>query len=230
MILSKNYFEQQCDPQLRHKSSFLVRPCYQGRFHSCYESGFDVTTTESRRVNKLEQMRQGLIPWTVKDFYDLRGKQPVFDFMQTFTEDGELQWNGLLLLHHVNQEVSRRLIAEHQAEWHVVAAFPDPDKDIYFFVIDTRTDDFSEESFLKLRKEWASRLNKVFSHVSLHSPGYYARAHPAKYYDILDRDALFGEPIPIETADSPAPDPSPEVKSGWTRFFPKIFHFLGGTA
>lgn len=76
---------------VRNQSTFLVKPRYEGRAYKCFESGFDATTQESVRVIRLEDMRQGIEEHTTEEFYDLKGKQPVFFLMETFSPDGQFE-------------------------------------------------------------------------------------------------------------------------------------------
>lgn len=186
---------------IRTKSTFLVKPCYEGHTFPCYQSGFHNTTTESIRVNRLEDMRFGIEDHTEEEFYDLKGKQPVFFLMETLSPEGSYRWNGRILFSHVNKETSRRLVEQHRKEWNVVLSFSDPDADRYFFVVDTKADVLTEEAFLKSRKEWADRLNRTMSHVTQHNMSFYVRALTPDYYDIVDLDALFGKPEPAHRQD-----------------------------
>lgn len=186
---------------IRTKSTFLVKPCYEGHTFPCYQSGFHNTTTESIRVNRLEDMRLGIEDHTEEEFYDLKGKQPVFFLMETLSPEGSYRWNGRILFSHVNKETSRRLVEQHRKEWNVVLSFSDPDADRYFFVVDTKADVLTEEAFLKSRKEWADRLNRTMSHVTQHNMSFYVRALTPDYYDIVDLDALFGKPEPAHRQD-----------------------------
>lgn len=205
---------------IRTKSTFLVKPCYEGRPFPCYQSGFRDTTSESVRVNRLEDMRlkiaeclecsveckdntkrSTLNSQLYHEFYDLKGKQPVFFLMETLSPEGSYLWNGRILFSHVNKETSRRLVEQHRKEWNVVLSFSDPDADRYFFVVDTNADVLTEEAFLKSRKEWADRLNRTMSHVTQHNMSFYVRALTPDYYDIVDLDALFGKPEPAHRQD-----------------------------
>lgn len=94
---------------LRAGYSFLVKPKYEGRPYPCYESGFDATTTESVRVIRLEDMRQGIEEHNDDEFYDLKGKQPTFFLQECFGEDS-YQWNGYLL-YSVRDKKSARKVA-----------------------------------------------------------------------------------------------------------------------
>lgn len=223
----KNQFssELSSNNSIRTKSSFLVKPCFEGRPYPCYQSGFRDTTTESVRVIRLEDMRLGIEDHTEEEFYDLKGKQPVFFLMETLSPEGTYQWNGHILFSHVNKEVSRRLVEQHQKEWNIVLSFSDPDTDRYFFVVDTQSEELTEEAFLKARKEWAERLNKTMSHVTQHNMNFYVRALTPEYYDIVDLDALFGKPEPLHQQDDFRTCRPMSVGEIIQTFFGRIFNF-----
>lgn len=209
---------------IRTQSTILVKPRFEGRTFNCYESGFDATTQKSVRVIRLEDMRIGIENHSEEEFYDLKGKQPLFYFMETFTPDGQYQWNGRLLFSHVNKEITRSLVGEHQQDWNIIAAFSDPDTDRYFFVVDTKSSVLSDESFLNQRKVWADRLNKTLAHVTQHKQNFYVRALRPEYYEILDRDALFGKPIPCKNDDENRMCQNMSVGKVISNFFGSIFN------
>ena len=211
--------------KIRTKSTFLVKPCYEGHTFPCYQSGFHNTTTESIRVNRLEDMRLGTEDYTEEEFYDLKGKQPVFFLMETLSPEGSYQWNGRILFSHVNKELSRQLVEQHRKEWNVVLSFSDPDADRYFFVVDTKAEELTEEAFVKTRKEWADRLNRTLSHVTQHNISFYVRALTPDYYDIVDLDALFGKPEPLRLQDDFRTCRPMAVGEIIQAFFGRIFKF-----
>lgn len=209
---------------VRNQSTFLVKPRYEGRAYKCSESGFDATTQESVRVIRLEDMRQGIEDHTTDEFYDLKGKQPVFFLMETLSPEGQFEWNRFILFSHVNIEVSRKLVNQHKHDWNVVAAFADPDDDRYFFLIDTKAGDHSDENFIRLRKQWAMELNKVMSHVTQHNQNFYVRAIMPEYYDIVDRDALFGKPQYVSVENDGRTCRTMSVGEVISMFFDRIFN------
>lgn len=184
---------------IRSKSSFLVKPRYEGHTYPCYESGFDATTTESIRVIRLEDMRLGIEAHTDEDFFDLKGKQPTFFLQERFGEDS-FQWNGYLLYSVRDKKNACKVALANKEKLHIVLSFEDPDSDRYFILVDTETGGGTEEEFLMWREDIRDTMIRPLFHKPVaHNLNFYNRALLPEYYHIVDRDALFGTPEIIET-------------------------------
>lgn len=192
---------------IRTKSTFLVKPRYEGRAFPCYESGFDDTTTESIRVIRLEDMRQEIANTQLstlnsklyEQFYDLRGKQPLFYLQKRFAQEHVgFEWNGLLLYAvNKNKADARKVAIANQDKLHIVLAFDDPDTDRYYMLIDTQTGGGTEDDFLTWRADIREGIMQHYFHKPIgFGMDYYIRASTLDHFDIVDRDALFGEPTP----------------------------------
>jgi len=176
----------------RNESRFLVRPNYEGKSFPCYESSFD-NTCLCPRVVRLEDMRLGTEAHTPQQYFDLKGKQPTFWLQERWGAEG-IEWNGLLLFAAQGKEAARQTVRTHRQEWNVVLAFDEPDADRYFFLVATPTDGGTEKDFARWQQETKNRLQKSLKGVKTFRLASYTRAYTAEHYDIVDRDALFGQP------------------------------------
>lgn len=189
--------------QKKQKSSFLVKPLPKGRPYPCYERGFDTATEDCQRVARLEDMRLGIEEHTEDVFFELKANQPVFYLQERYTAVGmsregggllvDIEWNGLLLFHCLGKEEVRRLVKVYREEWHIVLAYDDPDSDCYSIVVDTMAEDFSHDSFLKFQSMWKSRLDLILGQANGVGLEFYERVYTSSHYDIVDREALFGQ-------------------------------------
>lgn len=187
---------------IRTNSTFIVKPKYEGRPYPCYESGFDATTTESIRVLRLEDMRLGIEEHTDEMFFDLKGKQPTFFLQERFGEDS-FQWNGYLLYSVRDKKSARQVALANKEKLHIVLAFEDPDSDRYFILVDTETGGGTEEEFLLWRDDIRdTMISPLFHKPVVHNLNFYTRALLTGYYDIVNRDVLFGKPETIETSET----------------------------
>lgn len=204
----------------RVKSTFLVKPMYEGKSFSCFESGFNATRQNSIRVNNMEDLRlqvdeclgvgslnhnriknlplvADLNPALYQQFVDYLGKQPLFYFQERFApECPGYEWNGFLLFSILGTEYARKVVLDHKDELHVVLAFDDPDSDIYYILIDTETGGGSLEDFVR----WQEDIRDMVLLPYFHNPvgymlNYYSRALAPRHYDVVDADVLFGKPI-----------------------------------
>jgi len=184
----------------RSAHTFLVKPCYEGKAYPCHESGYDATI-ECPRVIRMEDMRQGIEDHTSEEFYNLRGKQPVFFLQECYPRlsaenpKPKWEWNGRLLYSVTDTDRARKVIAKHNDELQVILSFEDPDTHQYYFLIETGSKDHSEEAFRKIRREKDWELKQFFCHTIHHDLSFYCRALTESYYDIVNRDALFGPAI-----------------------------------
>lgn len=186
---------------IRTKSTFIVRPRYEGRAFPCYESGFEATTSESIRVIRLEDMRLGLKDHTSDEFYNLKGKQPTFYLQERLASDNPgFEWNGLLLYSVRDKKSARKVALALKEKLHIVMAFDDPDFDRYFILVDTETGGGSEEEFIQWRTDIRDTMIRPYFHMPVgYNHNFYIRALLPEYYHIVDRDVLFGKPEAIET-------------------------------
>ena len=181
------------------QAKFLVKPMYEGNSMPCNEFHFDLTRNESIRVQKLEDARLGIIDLTDEEYYLLRGRQPLFYFQERFASDRPgYEWNGLLLFSvKKNIEDARKVAHSVKDELNIVLAFTDPESDRYFFLIDTKTDGGTEQE----HDQWAidicdTQVSRYFHKARYHKMTAYTNALLPEYYDILDREALFGKDEP----------------------------------
>ena len=72
-------------------------------------------------------------------------------------------------------------------------AYDDPDSDCYSIVVDTMAEDFSHDSFLKFQSMWKSRLDLILGQANGVGLEFYERVYTSSHYDIVDREALFGQ-------------------------------------
>lgn len=183
----------------RANSTFLVKPMYEGKTFRCYESGFNATCEDSIRVIRLEDMRLGIEDHTNEQFYDLRGKQPLFYFQERFAQEHVgFEWNGFLLYAvNKNKADARKVALANQDKLHIVLAFDDPDTDRYYMLIDTQTGGGNEDDFLTWRADIREGIMQHYFHKPIgYGMDYYIRACTLDHFDIINRDALFGEPTP----------------------------------
>lgn len=198
---------------IRPKSTILVKPFAEGRPFNCFESNFTANTVRSRRVNRLHDINQKIAeclecsvecidypklstlnPQLYQEFYELMGNQPVFYLMETYDSEGRWKWNGRLLFSTKMCDEARQMIRDHSEELHIIMAFEDPNNKHFFFLVDTGADDLSDESFLSHSRKTFKAVRKYLPKVSYHQPNFYVRVLPEHYYEVLDRDALFGKP------------------------------------
>lgn len=177
--------------------SFLVKPMYEGKSYPCYESGFNATREDSIRVIRMEDMRLGLEDCTPEEFREYLGKQPVFYFQERFApECPGFEWNGFLLFAIRGKEDARKTALAHQDELHIILSFKDPDTDRYFILVDTESGGGTKEDF----QRWQADIRDMVIKPYFHKPtGFsldrYTRALVPVYYDIIDKDTLFGKPV-----------------------------------
>lgn len=179
---------------IRPKSTILVKPFAEGRPFNCFESNFTANTVRSRRVNRLHDINLGLQECSDEERYRLIGNQPVFYLMETYDSEGRWKWNGRLLFSTKMCDEARQMIRDHSEELHIIMAFEDPNNKHFFFLVDTGADDLSDESFLNHSRKTFKAVRKYLPKVSYHQPNFYVRVLPEHYYEVLDRDALFGKP------------------------------------
>ena len=185
----------------RFNPKFLVKPFRKGRPYPCFGKNFDITTDQCRRVNNMEAYRNGLSDISAEEAGDLNHIQPVFYLMEQadgfkgYQEDERLvhKWNGLLLFSHSHKDRTRKTVMENRKPWNVVLAFDDPDKDRYWFVVDTREKWPDEETFWCDRATWKELLDEKLVNTMAYDSDYYVRALTPDHYDIVDREVLFGE-------------------------------------
>lgn len=187
----------------RANSTFLVKPMYEGKTFRCYESGFNATCEDSIRVIRLEDMRQeiantqrsSLNSKLYEQFYDLRGKQPLFYLQERFAQEHVgFEWNGFLLYAvNKNKADARKVALANQDKLHIVLAFDDPDSDRYYMLIDTQTGGGTEDDFLTWRADIREGIMQHYFHKPVgFGMDYYIRASTPDHFDIIDRDVLFG--------------------------------------
>ena len=189
--------------KLTFNPKFLVKPFKNGRLYPCFGTSFDITTVFCQRVINLEDYRQGICDMTEDKAEELRHHQPVFYLQQqadAFTDNGDgarlrHRWNGLLLFSKRDKKWTRITVMENRKEWNVVLSFEDPDKDRYWFVVDTKETSFDEETFWCDRARWKAKLDEDLDSVTAYDYSYYVRALMPEHYDIVDREVLFGEYI-----------------------------------
>lgn len=179
---------------IRPKSTILVKPFAEGRPFNCFESNFTANTVHSRRVNRLHDIHLGLKECSDEERYRLIGNQPVFYLMETYDSEGRWRWNGRLLFSTKMCDEARQMIRDHSEELHIIMAFEDPNNKHFFFLVDTGTEDLSDESYLAQSRKTFKAVSKYLPKVSYHQPNFYVRVLPEHYYEVLDRDALFGKP------------------------------------
>lgn len=179
---------------IRPKSTILVKPFAEGRPFNCFESNFTANTVRSRRVNRLHDINLGFQECSDEERYRLIGNQPVFYLMETYDSEGRWKWNGRLLFSTKMCDEARQMIRDHSEELHIIMAFEDPNNNHFFFLVDTGADDLSDESFLSHSRKTFKAVRKYLPKVSYHQPNFYVRVLPEHYYEVLDRDALFGKP------------------------------------
>ena len=179
---------------IRPKSTILVKPFAEGRPFNCFESNFTANTVRSRRVNRLHDIHLGLKECSDEERYRLIGNQPVFYLMETYDSEGRWKWNGRLLFSTKMCDEAREMIRNHSEELHIIMAFEDPNNNHFFFLVDTGTEDLSDESYLAQSRKTFKAVRKYLPKVSYHQPNFYVRVLPEHYYEVLDRDALFGKP------------------------------------
>lgn len=179
---------------IRPKSTILVKPFAEGRPFNCFESNFTANTVHSRRVNRLHDIHLGLKECSDEERYRLIGNQPVFYLMETYDSEGRWKWNGRLLFSTKMCDEAREMIRNHSEELHIIMAFEDPNNNHFFFLVDTGTEDLSDESYLAQSRKTFKAVRKYLPKVSYHQPNFYVRVLPEHYYEVLDRDALFGKP------------------------------------
>lgn len=172
---------------------------YEGNSMPCNEFHFDLTCNESIRVHKLEDARLGISELTDEEYYLLRGRQPIFYFQERFASDRPgYEWNGLLLFSvKKHAEDARKVAHSVKEELNIVLAFTDPESERYFFLIDTKTDGGTEQE----HDQWASdifdtQVSRYFHKARFHKMTTYTNALLPEYYDILNREALFGKDEP----------------------------------
>ena len=210
---------------IRSRSTFLVKPMYEGKSFKCYESGFNDTIAKSIRVTRLESMRLNLIDHTEEEFNNLLSKQPLFYLQERFgPEFPSYEWNGFILFGIPgNKEQTRKVVMDNQKRLNIILAFDDPDKDFYYILIDTETDGGTNEEFLKWREDIREMVVKpIFHKPHVYGFDFYCRASTPDHYDIVDYDTLFGKPYDFMQAETPRSCQTMSVgeiiKSFFTRF------------
>lgn len=189
---------------IRVQTNFLVKPKYEGKLYPCYESGFHATQEESIRVRRMEDMRLGLEDCTKEEFEDYLGKQPLFFLQERFAPVCPgFEWNGFLLFAIRGKEDARKMALAHKDDLHIILSFDDPDADRYYILVDTETGGGTQEEFQKWQEDVRDMCVKPYFRKPIcHTIGYYSRALTPDHYDIVDLDALFGKPQPIENETS----------------------------
>lgn len=180
----------------RVKSTFLVRPMYEGKTYPCFQSGFNATREESIRVRRMEDMRLGIEDCTPAEFEDYMGKQPVFYLQERFADEvfPGYEWNGFLLFSIRGKEDARKIALAHKDELHIILSFDDPDADIYYILVDTETGGGTHEEFLKWQEDVRDMCIKpYFRKPKGYNFDRYCRALTPEHYDIVELDVLFGK-------------------------------------
>ena len=180
---------------LHGKANIIVRPTVDDRPGSCFEPNFD-RTLDSYRVRLQEDRRQGLVECSHNQFDMAQKLVPVFYLQEKYRDPfrhDTYQWNGKLLYSMPDADHVRDVLAEIGDELPISLAFEEADTHFYFILIETYSEDLSVDNFLRQQKIWDVLLKEHFCNTRHYSLGYYVRALPEQYYDIIDRDALFGD-------------------------------------
>lgn len=165
----------------------------------CNEFDFERCVSCHQVQHHLDELL-GIADSNEAQFYKHHGNQPII-FPTMNLQDGHGIWNGLL--HYTSDDIyaTRAFIKQLAGEMDVVIAYEDPYTNLYHFIIDTHEQDLSDENFRRVRKLHNWKLHDKVCNLRPHHYNFYVRALPLDHYEILDRNALFGDPEPILSAD-----------------------------
>lgn len=163
-----------------------------GKAFPCCEADFERCIHCHYVIHHLDELL-GIADCTPEVFYRHHGNQPLI-YPTMMLTDSVAHWNGLLHFTTPESDETPDFIHEHADELNVVLAFDDPYTRRFHFIIDTHADDLSTDNFYLVRKQVCRVLRENVADLLPHHYNFYVRALPERYYEILDRDALFGQP------------------------------------
>lgn len=189
------------DKAFRYGKTFLMKPAVEAKSFMCTDLNFR-ETQECPRVIRMEDYINGLEHMSDEEAFRLAGNQPVFYFQERFaTNDEDLmvgyEWNGFLLYRTTCKAEARQAVREHADDLNIILAYDNPMDNLYYILIDTKTEKFDEKTLRHKRFKHKSLLMKYIPTVIWLDIAYFARAFSENHYDLIDRDALFGKPIVV---------------------------------
>lgn len=182
----------------RSGKTFLMKPAYEANSFMCTDFNFE-QTVECPRVIRLQDYLSGIEDLTDDELYRLMGNQPVFYLQERFATDRSgYEWNGFLLFRTDDKQQARQLVTDHATDLHIVMGFDSPLDNRYYILINTGTGRFDEKVLRKNRFKYKALLEQHLDKVTWMSIDFFVRAFTEDHYDLVDKDALFGEPETVE--------------------------------